>query len=221
MAHIHFTAVAAAQAPAWLQLAVSALGGGVFGSLTSTVIASNREGRAARARVRELVFTCENLRWGDADYNDFQRALTELEAAAMIAQLHPLTIGRYTYIAQVARATNARMQDHHPDHERVLPLELHWLVNHTVQLVTGPLWKRWHRRSWKLAAWQIDEPTMQMRKENPDWAWNYPTWKPLRIQKEPGVAAWFLQLCPPLHRRLVARKSERRRARIMQSEGLS
>ncbi|MFE2412766.1 hypothetical protein ACFXDE_30950 [Kitasatospora sp. NPDC059408] len=205
-----------------MQIAVSAFGGGVVGSLTSTAIASGREGRIARARVRELLFNCENLRWGDSDYREFQRALSELESAALIAQLHPAGITRYAYIAQVARATNLRIQDNFPDHPRALPSDLHMLVNHTVQLVTWPLWRRWYgRRSWKLAAWKIDDPTVRLRKEHPEWAWDYPTMKPLRLQKEPGVLPCLVRLCPPLYRRLVARNSMKRQARIMQSEGLS
>ncbi|MGW2323216.1 hypothetical protein ACWDBP_34705 [Streptomyces sp. NPDC001233] len=220
MITIFAAAASSPPTPAWLQLAVSMVGGGVVGSVTSSILGSNREGRSARARVREILFTCETLRWSDADYGEFTRALAELEAAALIAKVPPYLVARYTYIAEVARYTHARERAQDPNFpERALPLELHQLMNHTVQHLVWPLWHRWYRPpAWKLAAWKIDDVTMRLRERNPEWAWDSPVGAPIRLIKEPGLLPAAARLVPPLYRYLVARQSKKRMRRIENSQ---
>lgn len=47
--------------PAWVIIVTSIVGGGVVGSLVSTYVTSGREGRQARAKVRECLFETEIL----------------------------------------------------------------------------------------------------------------------------------------------------------------
>jgi hypothetical protein len=192
----------------------------VFGSLTSAILSSNKEGRTARGRVREILFKTENLRWVDQDYTEFRRALAELEAAALIAQVPREVVVRYAWLAEVAHYTELNWRQTNPSApERSLPLDLALLLDITIHLTVLPMWKSIFRgRRWKSSIWQIDQATKRVRKRHPDWSWQAPMLSPVRLSKEPGLAARILRSCPPLEKWNDQRRTRKMRAQIQASE---
>jgi hypothetical protein len=109
----------------WLTFAASIVSAGLVGTLISTYVAVGREGRAARAKVRECLADTEDTRWLDADYQEFRKALTRLDSAAIIARFDRSLIHRYTYLAEVAHYTEITERAESPWlPPRTLPLEL-------------------------------------------------------------------------------------------------
>ena len=194
------------QVPLWLQTVFAIFGGGVFGSLVSTVLTAGRDGRSARATVRERLSAAEDLRWTDSDYKEFRRAVSELESAALMARVDPGLIERYVYIATVAHYTELQERQRNPGYPpRTLPLELANVVEYTLLRIIHELWAPWYRHRAGRSKWAIDNLTRQALRRNPGWAWNTALTVPNRVAREPGVVAWVVTHMPPLARRIRAR----------------
>jgi hypothetical protein len=130
--------VSAIVASPWLTFAASIIGGGAVGTLISTYVTVGREGRTARAKVREYLAETEDLRWLDADYQEFRKALTRLDAVAIIARFDRSLIHRCTYLAQVAHYTEiGERREHDWLRPRTLPLELAALLEGAVAAIAN------------------------------------------------------------------------------------
>jgi hypothetical protein len=189
--------------PAWVMIAGSIVGGGVVGSLISTYVTSGREGRQARAKVRECLFDTENTRWTDTDYKLFREAVSRLEASALIARAPREIVRRYVYLAEVAHYTQLAKEKSDPGYPpRGLPLDLAVLVDMAIAILVEHLWSPWSKRHLvKHGAWVIDRGVETNKRRNPDFTWNVQLlrWKP--ITKEPGIRGFIHRLATAVRRR--------------------
>ena len=184
-------AVAAGGPSPWLTFTASVIGGGVVGTAISTYVTSGREGRAARAKVREFLADTEDLRWLDADYQEFRKALSRLDSAALIARFDRSLIHRYTFLATVSHYTEIKERDEFPHlPPRSLPLELAVLMEGLVATLANEAWRPrlWRFRK-KRYIWVIDKMITRRREEHPEWAWDAPMFRPVLMTKEPGLRA--------------------------------
>jgi hypothetical protein len=190
----------------WLTFAASIIGGGAVGALISAYVTAGREGRTARAKVRECLAETEDLRWLDADYAEFRKALTRLEAAAIIARFDRSLIRRYTYLAQVAHFTEmAERREHDWLPPRTLPAELALLLEGTVVTITHDAWRpRLWRFRRKQFLWVLDKTIERRRAEHPEWSWTSVLFTPRLMTKQPGLRAALkhgrARLLPAPHR---------------------
>lgn len=92
--------------PAWLQVLTS-LTAAVIGGVIAPQITQARERRAARAAVLEKITDAEALWLGDESYQDFRRAITALEAAAIVGGLPRVLVLRYILAARLARQNSS------------------------------------------------------------------------------------------------------------------
>jgi hypothetical protein len=177
---------------AWLTFVGSVLGGGIAGTAISTYVTATRQGRKARASVRRRLADAENLRWCDEDTKDFRRALTRLEAAALLARVDRRLIQRYSWLATVARYQDALEQASVLGlPPRYLPVQLAALLDHAVETIALAVWHpaRWRRRR-KRAIWALDRHTAYLQDGFPGWAWNVTLSRPaLMPAEEPGIGA--------------------------------
>jgi hypothetical protein len=167
------------------------LSGGIAGTIVTTFVSAGRDGRTARAKVRECLADTEDRRWLDADFAEFRKALTRLEAAAIIARFDREMIHRYTYLATVARYQEIREKADSPDlPPRTLPLELAALLEGVVVTISNEAWRpRFWRLRRKRFIWVLDQHIRKRAVEHPDWAWNVTLFRPRFMTKEPGVKA--------------------------------
>lgn len=174
-----------------MDLATAALAGGIAGTLISTYVTAGRDGRTARAGVRERVADTEELRWLDADFAEFRKALTRLEAAAIIAKFDRALIDRYKYLATVAHYQEIRERDADPGLPlRTLPLDLAALLEGTVAMIANEAWRpRFWRFRKKRIVWVVDKAIESCQLRHPEWAWNVTLLKPKPIAQEPGPKA--------------------------------
>jgi hypothetical protein len=174
-----------------LPLTVASLAGGAIGTVVTTYVGAGREGRAARARVRECLAETEDLRWLDADFQDFRKALSRLEAAAIIARFDRSLILRYTYLANVAHYQEISERAALPDlPARSLPLGLAALLESVLAVIANEAWRpRFWRFRRKRYIWVLDKMTARRQAEHPDWAWNVTPFKPRLMTREPGIKA--------------------------------
>jgi hypothetical protein len=190
--------------PLWVPIISSVVGGGIVGSFVSAYLTSGREGRAARAKVRECIFETENTRWADADYQKFHEALSKLEAAALIAKAPRELVERYVWLAEVAHYTEvAQRRENEFFPPRSLPLPLAALVRMSVEELTNHLWHPWSYRFRRTRSlWKIDQEAIHLIKEFDSWTWTvYPT--PVRLgTKKPGFRAWVMWHMPKRPRNL-------------------
>lgn len=96
--------------PDWVDVA-STLGAAVIGGLIAPQLMQAKERRAARAAVREKIADVEALRWEDEPYRDFQRAVSALEAAAILARLPRKAVRSYLNAADAARRASYVIED--------------------------------------------------------------------------------------------------------------
>jgi hypothetical protein len=192
----------------WVTIITAMIGGGVFGSLVSTYVASGREGRQARAKVRECLFDTENTRWTDTDYRLFRQAISRLEAAVLIARAPREIVRRYVYLADVAHYTQLAKEKADPNYPpRGLPLELALLVELAVTILVEHLWHPWSKRHLvKHDAWTLDIAIEAAKGSHPDFAWMVQLFRWKTIIDEPGTIGL-------LHRR--AEKIKRRTERLL------
>ena len=187
---------AGAGTPIWVTVVVAIVGGGVVGSLISTYVTSGREGRQARAKVRECLFDTEDTRWTDTDYKLFREAVSRLEAAALIAKAPREIVRRYVYLAEVAHYTQLAKEKIEPGYPpRGLPIDLAVLVESTIAILVEHLWNPWSKRHLvKHGAWAIDQAIETNRRAHPDFVWRVQLlrWQP--ITKEPGVRGFIRRL---------------------------
>jgi hypothetical protein len=192
--------LAAAGGPSpWLTFAASVIGGGVVGTVISTYVTTGREGRAARAKVRECLADTEDLRWLDSDYQEFRKAISRLDSAALIARFDRSLIHRYTYLATTAHYTEIKERAEFPNLPlRSLPLELAVLMEGLVATLANEAWRPrlWRFRK-KRYIWIIDKTIAQRRDEHPEWAWDAPMFRPVLMTKEPGLKAFLARRCRP------------------------
>ena len=172
-------------------LVVAALTGGAIGTVITTYVTTGRDGRAARAKVRECLAETEDLRWLDADFQEFRKALSRLEAAAIIARFDRSLIHRYTYLATVAHYQEIRERAEMPDlPARSLPLEMAALLEGVVATIANEAWRpRFWRFRRQRFVWVLDKILAQRQAEHPDWAWDVTLFKPKPMTREPGIRA--------------------------------
>jgi hypothetical protein len=184
-------AVSAIAASPWLTFVASLIGGGVIGTLVSTYVTAGRDKREARAKVRELLAETEDLRWLDADYAEFRKALTRLESAAIIARFDRALLVRYTYLAQVARLAEIVTLRQFPDvPPRSLPVKLSALMEIVVTILANEAWRpRFWRFRRKRNIWVIDQMITSQRAERPNWSWDAVMIKPRLMTQRPGLEA--------------------------------
>ena len=152
----------------------------------------SRPGRpAARAKVRECLADTEDTRWLDADYQEFRKALSRLDSAALIAKFDRSLIHRYTYLAEVAHYTEVTKRVENPHFPpRSLPLELAVLLEGVVATIANEAWRPrlWRFRK-KRFLWVIDQTIRARRVEHPEWSWNATLFRPALMATEPGMKA--------------------------------
>lgn len=188
----HLIAAAAAAitgTPEWVTIVVSIVGGGVVASLVSTYVTSGREGRQARAKVRECLFETENTRWTDMDYKLFREAVSRLEATALIAKAPREIVQRYVYLAEVAHYTQLTKEKVEPGYPpRGLPIELAGLVEATIAILVEHLWHPWSKRHLiRHGVWVIDQAIDRTKSNHPDFSWHAQLLRRKPVTKEPGV----------------------------------
>ena len=190
----HLIAAAAATAantgtPEWVTIVVSIIGGGVVASLVSTYVTSGREGRQARAKVRECLFETENTRWTDTDYKVFREAVSRLEATALIAKAPREIIQRYVYLAEVAHYTQLAKENVEPGYPpRGLPIELAGLVEAAIAILVEHLWHPWSKRHLiRHGVWVIDQAIYRTKSDHPDFSWHVQLLRRKPVTKEPGI----------------------------------
>lgn len=207
--------------PTWVIITVSIVGGGVVGSLVSTYITSSREGRQARAKVRECLFDTENTRWTDADYKEFRQAISRLEATALIAKAPREIIRRYVYLAEVAHYTQLAKEKADPGYPpRGLPVELAGLVEMTLAILIVHLWRPFAKRLFiKRGIWIIDGAIEATKRDHSDFTWNVQLlhWK--AITKEPGIIGVIHRLTTRRKRMAVESYAEKSNRLCIQSHG--
>lgn len=169
----------------------SALAGGITGPIVTTYVTAGRDGRGARAWVRECLAETEDLRWVDADFQEFRKALSRLESAAMMARFDRGLIFRYSYLATVARYQELRERAELPDlPPRTLPLELAALLEGVLATIANEAWRpRFWRFRRKRHIWVLDKVIARRQAEHPDWAWNVTLFRPGLMTSEPGIRA--------------------------------
>jgi hypothetical protein len=209
IAESHFIAAAAATdigTPVWVTIAASIIGGGVVASLVSTYIASGREGRQARAKVREFLFETEDTRWTDTEYKLFRQALSRLEAAALIAKAPREIVARYAYLANVAHYTQLAKEKADPNYPpRGLPIELAALVDMTIAILIDHLWHPLSkRRHIKRGTWLIDRAINLTKNEHSDFSWNVQLFYRRSVTKEPGIKGVIDRLTTRLKKIITA-----------------
>ena len=186
--------------PVWVTVVLAIVGGGIVGSLVSTYVTSGREGRQARAKVRECLFDTEDTRWTDTDYKLFRQASSRLEAAALIAKVPRSLIRRYIYLAEVAHYTQLAKEKADPSYPpRGLPIDLAVLVDFTIAILVGHLWRPVSKRRFiGRDAWIIDGAIETTKRNHPNFTWNVQLlrWKP--ITKEPGIQGFIRRLLVPI-----------------------
>ena len=175
--------------PAWVIIVTSIVGGGVVGSLVSTYVTSGREGRQARAKVRECLFETENTRWTDTDYKLFREAVSRLEATALIAKAPREIIQRYVYLAEVAHYTQLAKEKSEPGYPpRGLPIELAGLVEFTIAILVEHLWHPWSKGHLiRHGTWAIDRAIDTTKRDHPDFSWHVQLLHRKPVMKEPGI----------------------------------
>ena len=185
----HVAAAASTGTPVWVTISVSAVGGGVIASLVSTYLTTGREGRQARAKVRELLFETEDTRWTDTDYKLFRQALSRLEAAALIARAPRKIVARYSYLANVAHYTQLAKEKANPGYPpRGLPYDLAALVDLTIGVLIEHLWHPVSKkRHVKRGIWLIDRAIERTKEKHPDFAWNVQIFTSRTVTREPGL----------------------------------
>lgn len=189
-----------------ITVVAAALTGGLAGTIVTTYVNVGKDGRAARAKVRGILAEAEDLRWLDADFAEFRKALSRLEAAAIIARFDREVIHRYTFLATVAHYQEIREQGQNLP-PRTLPLELALLLEGAVITIANEAWRPrlWQFRR-KRFIWVLDKNIAAREAEHPEWAWNVTLYRPRLMTKEPGI------------RGRVHRLRERRRKQLTASE---
>ncbi len=179
--------------PGWVSFFSAMVGGGVVGSLVSTYVTASREGRAARAKVLTCVSAVESTRWADVDFAQFRQALSELEAAALVARAPRQLVLLYGYMAEVAHYTEVAKRQEYPQWPpRSLPAKLSELVAVTKESLVEQLRHPWmgrlrvgrrQRRRWLR---KLSDLIATHREEFPDWAWVTGPLVPKLTPEEPG-----------------------------------
>lgn len=103
-----------------LEILTGALGGALVSSIAAPYILRGPERRSTRAEVMKAVLRLERVRWahhGGSTYHDFNAAIIDLKATAMIAGVDSKLVDKYTYLAAVARSASDEDLDRTSDVE--------------------------------------------------------------------------------------------------------
>lgn len=128
----------------WLQV-VGALGVAIIGGLVAPQVTLARERRSARADLLAKVRGVEEFRWNDESYMGFIRALTSLEAAAVMAGIPRRVLREYTRAIKAARDT--RVQVDYGEYEGwAFDPQVENAVDEALEEISRAIWHPWLSR---------------------------------------------------------------------------
>jgi hypothetical protein len=128
----------------WLQV-VGALGVAIIGGLVAPQVTLARERRSARADLLAKVRVVEEFRWSDETYVSFIRALTSLEAAAVMAGIPRRVLREYTTAVKTARTTRARV-DYGEYEDWTNDPQVENAVDEALEGISRAIWHPWRSR---------------------------------------------------------------------------
>lgn len=128
---------------AWpVDLAIGAAGG-LFTGLVGPYLLRYAERRQARANVHRALVDVERLREAkvDSDHNEFNRAVRELEATALIAGLPRDLVQAYTALAETYWRASSLEMDAWGFGKQRMPMQLSYCVGKAAETLTDAAWQ--------------------------------------------------------------------------------